>query len=171
MRYIIGLGIAVLALTIGAGTTSALQPSGSYQQTCRNIKTHGNTLYAECQDTSRNWHSTQLQDYRRCTGQIQNLNGNLECTGGNGQGVYDRDRDRDRDRDEDRDHDRDRDRRYGQGGIPYGSYSQTCQDIRVHGKQLKARCQKRSGGWRDTSLNNFQGCREIENDNGKLRCR
>lgn len=174
----------MLALAIGTGTTSALQgPSGSYQQTCRNIAVRGNSLYAECQDTDRHWRSTQLADYQRCNGDIQNLNGNLQCTGGNGYGqTGDRDHDANRDRDHDADHDRDRDHdkdhdgdrdhgRYGNNGIPQGSYAQTCQDIHVNGNQLQARCQKKNGGWRNSSLRNFDRCREIENDNGKLRCR
>jgi len=41
----------------------------------------------------------------------------------------------------------------------------------VNGNELQASCQKRNGGWRNTSLNNFGQCRDIENDNGKLKCR
>jgi hypothetical protein len=176
MRYIMGLGVALLGLAIGGGVASALQtPSGSYQQTCRKIGVRGNVLYAECQDADRHWRSAQLADYQRCRGEIQNLNGSLQCTE-NGQVGYGNGRDHDRDRDRDRDHDGDRDRdrdhgRYGHNGIPSGSYSQTCQDIHVNGNQLQARCQKKNGGWKNTSLRNFDRCREIENDNGKLRCR
>jgi len=177
MRYIFGLGAAVLMLALGwSGTASAQTPGGSYQQTCRNIGVRGNTLYADCQDTGGNWRSTQLRDYNRCRGEIQNLNGNLQCTGGNsGPGNYgsgnDRDHgryERDRNHDNDRDWDWDRDHR---NRIPRGSYVQTCQDIRVNGNQLQARCQKKNGKLRDTSLSNFWGCHDVENDNGKLRCR
>ncbi len=193
MHYIKGLGVAALALILGGtGKVCAAQsaPSGSYQQTCRNIGVRNYTLYAECQDTSNNWQSTQLRDYDRCSGEIQNINGSLQCTGnggynnggyangGYGNGNYGRDRDRDRDYDHDGDNDRDRNGNwgynrggYGDNGIPYGSYSQTCQNIRVNGNRLDASCQKRNGKLKHTSLNNFQGCREIENDNGKLRCR
>jgi len=194
MRYMIGLGVAVLALAIGTGTTSALQaPGGSYQQTCRKIGVRGNTLRAECQDGNRNWHSTQLADYQRCNGEIQNINGNLQCTGsGNGQPGYDQgrdhDRDRDRDHDADRDRDRDHDRDHDYRGdrnderhwdwdrdhrnrIPRGTYVQTCQNITVNGNRLNASCQKRNGQSKNTHLDNFQNCRDIENENGKLRCR
>jgi hypothetical protein len=175
MRYIMGLGVAILGLAIGGNISAAQQvPSGSYQQTCRKIGVRGNVLYAECQDTERHWRSAELANYQRCNGEIQNQNGSLQCTGsGYGPGAYGQgDHDRDRDRDRDRDHDGDRDHgRYGRNGIPNGSYSQTCQDIRVNGNQLQARCQKKNGGWRDTSLKNYSRCREIENDNGKLRCR
>jgi CVNH domain len=183
MRYISRLGLAALALAIiGLGTTAAAQqvPGGSYQQTCRNVGVRGSTLYAECQDTNRNWQRTELQDYQRCSGEIQNLDGRLQCTGGNGYGQngnngYGRGDGRgdDRGHDADRDHDRDRDRgRYGDNGIPYGSYSQTCQNIRINGDSLQASCQKKNGKWRNTSLGNYRSCRgEIQNDNGKLRCR
>ena len=165
MRYMMSFIVALLALVF-AGTSSSAQqvPGGSYQQTCRNIGVRGNTLYAECQDTDRHWRSTQLRDYNRCRGEIQNLNGNLQCTGGyGGNGRWQRDRNHDNDRDWDWDRDR-------RNRVPRGSYVQTCQDIRVNGNELQARCQKKNGKWRDTSLSNFYGCREIENDNGKLRC-
>jgi CVNH domain len=172
MRYIIGLGVAILGLAISGNVCSAQQaPYGSYQQTCRNIGVRGNVLYAECQDANRHWRSAQLADYQRCRGEIQNLNGSLQCTGAGGRGgggyqgggyARDRDRDHDRDWDWDRDH---------RSRIPRGSYVQTCQDIRVNGNDLQARCQKKNGGWKNASLGNFYRCRDIENDNGKLRCR
>ena len=171
MRYIMSFTVALLALAFAGIAGSAQQiPGGSYQQTCRNINARGNTLYAECEDTNRNWRSTQLRDYNRCRGEIQNINGNLQCTGGYGHGDGDRDHgryDRDRDHDNDRDWDWDRDRR---NRVPRGSYVQTCQNIQVAGNTLRARCEKKNGKWRDTSLSNFWGCRDIENDNGKLRC-
>src|SRR5947209_13192798 len=102
MRYIMGLGVAVLAVAIGGGISSAQQtPSGSYQQTCRKIGVRGNVLYAECQDADRHWRSAKLADYQRCRGEIQNLNGSLQCTE-NGQRGYGNGRDHDRDHDGDR---------------------------------------------------------------------
>jgi len=210
MRLFTGIGVAALAIMLGgAGKVCAAQqvPPGSYQQTCRNIGVRGSTLYADCQDANRNWQAAQMRDFDRCNGEIQNINGSLQCTNGYGRGVYGGyngpynngpyngpynngnggyyGRDRDRDHDRDWDHDGDRRRAngnwgygnygnngYGYGnGIPYGSYTQTCQNVRVNGNELQARCEKRNGGWRDTSLRNYNQCREIENDNGKLRCR
>jgi len=177
------LTIALLGLAFAGTAASAQQiPGGSYQQTCRDIRANGNTLSAECMDANRNWRRSELRDYNRCRGEIQNINGNLQCTGGNagngngpgyGQGRdHDGDRDhgrydRDRDHDNDRDWDWDRDHR---NRIPRGSYVQTCQNIQVAGNQLRASCQKKNGHWHNTSLSNFWGCRDIENDNGKLRC-
>jgi CVNH domain len=57
-----------------------------------------------------------------------------------------------------------------QEGVPYGSYQQTCQDIRSNGDRLSARCQREDGGWNDTSLD-YRNCRGgVINDNGNLRC-
>ena len=172
MRYMSALAVAILALVFGTATPGVAQPGGSYQQTCRNINVRGSTLSAECQNTGGGWQSTQLRDYNRCRGEIQNINGSLQCTGDN-RGGYDRD-DHDRDRDRDRDHDRDRDRDHDRdryNGAPRGSYYQTCQNVQVDGNTLRASCQKKNGKLRNTSLHNYQQCRDIENDNGKLRCR
>jgi hypothetical protein len=171
MRYMSALAVAVLALVFGTATPGVAQPGGSYQQTCRHINVRGSTLSAECQNTGGGWQSTQLRDYNRCNGEIQNINGSLQCTGSNrgGYGPNDGrgrdDHDRDRDHDGDRDHDRDR-----YNGAPRGSYYQTCQNVQVNGNTLTASCQKKNGKTRNTSLHNYQQCRDIENDNGKLRC-
>ena len=150
--------IAIAGVAVALGTPTAQGPGGSYRETCRDINTRGGTLYADCMDADRNWRHTELRDYDRCRGEIQNLNGNLSCSGQGG--GY-------RDHDHDGDHDRD----HGRYGVPPGSYSQTCQNINVNGNRLEASCQKKNGSWRNTSLNNFRGCRNIENDNGKLKCR
>jgi len=172
MRYISALAVAVLALVFGIATPAVAQPGGSYQQTCRNIGVRGSTLYAECQNTGGGWQSTQLRDYNRCRGEIQNINGSLQCTGNNRGGYgpndgHDADRGRDHDRDHDHDGDRDRDQ---YNGAPRGSYYQSCQNVQVNGNTLTASCQKKNGKLRNTSLHNYQQCRDIENDNGKLRC-
>lgn len=167
MRYITALKVAALALSLGgaAMTCQAQVPGGSYQQTCRDIGARGSTLYATCKDEGGNWRNTQLSDYQRCSGEIQNLNGNLSCTGGTGYGrggIFGGRRDRDRDRNGN----------YGNAyNGPQGSYVQTCTNIRVSGNKLEASCQKRNGQMKNSSLKNFQQCRDIENDNGKLRCR
>ena len=204
MRFLTGMGVAALAVILGGTAKPAAAqwgqqaPPGSYQQTCRNVGVSGNTLYADCMDANRNWQRTQLNNYNRCPGEIQNLNGSLQCTGNgypqgsyngpyngpyNNGGYYGRDRDRDHDRARDGDDDRRVNGGYGNGGygypnggyygngIPYGSYSQTCQNIQVNGNDLRASCEKRNGGWRNTTLRNFSGCRNIENENGKLKCR
>jgi len=170
MRYITALKVAALALGLGgAAITCQAQPGGSYRQTCRDVSVHGSDLRATCQDQGGNWRNTELRDFNRCNGEIQNLNGNLSCAGGNSGGGYGSGDHRDGDnRYGDRDHDRDHDRN-GYNGPP-GSYSQTCSNIQVNGNTLQASCQKKNGKTKTTSLHNFRDCRDIQNDNGKLRC-
>jgi hypothetical protein len=138
-----------------AAMAAAQNPSGSYQQTCRNIHVSGSTLKAKCDSGNGSWHDTQLRNYQSCSSDIQNLHGQLQCT--MGQGAVDNDRDNDNDR--------------GNGNIPQGSYTQTCQNISVSGNTLHASCKKGNGHMHNSSLRNFQSCPNIENDNGKLRCR
>lgn len=181
MRFLPTIGMAAFAVALWnpGMTATALQPSGSYQQTCQHIEVRGSTLYASCRDVNGNWQNTELRNYQRCNGQIENQNGNLQCAGGGYNGPnsgYGRDdRDRDRDRDYDRDGDRGRDGRYrrnGPNGAPNGSYVQTCQNIQMNGNRLQASCRKKNQKWRNTSLDNAYSCRgDIQNDNGKLRCR
>lgn len=57
-----------------------------------------------------------------------------------------------------------------EGGIPRGDYQLTCRDITSNGYTVQARCQKRNGDWRSTSLD-YRNCRsQIINDDGHLRC-
>lgn len=136
----------------GPGGYNQGYPGGSYTQTCRDIRKHGDTLEAKCQSRDGDWHKTTLNDYDDCRGQIVNEDGNLRCENsgygppGRGRGGY-------------------------RGGIPNGSYSQTCQDIHVSGNKLEARCQKRNGSFRNTSLDNYRACSiDINNIDGHLRC-
>jgi len=129
-------------------------PPGSYQQTCRDIGVRGDVLTARCQDTGGNWRTTQIRDISYCNGDISNENGALRCNANSGayQGGYNGGY-------------------YNQGGIPGGSYSQTCQDVRIRGNDLEATCQTTSGSWRTTRLSGFDRCGgDIANDNGSLRC-
>ncbi|HLW53237.1 MAG TPA: hypothetical protein VKW06_10380 [Candidatus Angelobacter sp.] len=55
-------------------------PPGSYQQSCRNMVVNGDTLSAQCQDTSGNWQQTSLPSIAACAGgEISNINGQLRC--------------------------------------------------------------------------------------------
>src|SRR5882724_98673 len=124
--------------------------SGPYTQSCKDIKSHGDDLEARCQTRNGDWHKTKLDDFQKCRGQIINEDGNLKCVaggyGGVGRGAY-------------------------QGNWPAGSYTQSCDGIRVDGDDLKAHCQTRDGGSRDAKLDDFQKCKsDIINDDGKLHC-
>jgi hypothetical protein len=125
-------------------------PRGDYQLTCRDIRTDGYVLKANCQKVDGGWRSTSL-DTRNCGSQIINDDGYLRCTQGGG--VYGRPP--------------------GggwQGGIPPGDYKLTCRDIRNDGNVLKANCQKVDGGWRSTSLDTRSCRNQIVNEDGRLRC-
>ena len=122
-------------------------PSGSYQQTCKNIKMRHDTLEAKCKDTSGHWVKTSLNDADRCTGDITNINGQLTC-GGYGHPEKDAAR-----------------------GAPPGSYTQTCNRVQVDGDTLRALCQTSGGQWVDTFLNDFRRCTgDITNIEGRLTC-
>jgi hypothetical protein len=157
----------------GRGNGQSGGPGGSYVQTCRDIRTHGNTLEADCQTGNRQWNRTSLRNYNSCNGGIVNDNGTLRC-GSDVGGYYNGNRDRDWDRDRDRDNDRDRGGYQGgnyQNGVPGGSYTQTCQDIRISDNTLKANCKKGNGHLKQSSLRNFTQCSDIANENGNLRCK
>lgn len=155
MRYLTTLGAVVLTMALwNPGTPCAAQtsPSGSYQQSCRNIGVNGSTLYASCKNSNGEWQSTQLQDFQRCAGEIGNNNGTLRCDmrENNFQPVS---------------------QGNWQNGAPSGGYTQTCQEIRTSGNTLEANCQTISGQWNRTSLQNFNQCiGEIENNDGRLVC-
>lgn len=53
---------------------------------------------------------------------------------------------------------------------PAGSYKNSCRNIKVQGKQLKASCENRNGKWKQTSINYKKCDRDIWNDNGELSC-
>jgi hypothetical protein len=152
-------------------------PSGSYVQTCRDIRTRGNTLEADCQTGNGQWNRTSLRNYNSCNGGVVNDGGTLRCSsdvgGYNNGGYHNGNRDRDRDRDEDRDRGQGGYNQggYYQNGVPGGSYTQTCQDIRISGSTLKANCQKGNGHYKQSTLRNFNQCSDISNENGNLHCR
>ncbi len=78
--------------------------------------------------------------YKKCSGDIWNDNGELTC------------------------------KESGSKKVPGGSYKNSCKDYYVEGKRLYARCQKKSGGWNNSSIN-YKNCdKDIWNDNGVLTC-
>src|ERR1051326_5955801 len=60
----------------GIGKAQSL-PSGSYQQSCKNVDVRDGVLTANCQDTEGKWEATQLRDFQSCGGDIINDNGAL----------------------------------------------------------------------------------------------
>ena len=59
----------------------------------------------------------------------------------------------------------------GYGNVPAGSYTQSCQNIRVHGDRLIAQCQANNGQYVRSSLQLDQcGNGDIANYDGQLVC-
>jgi CVNH domain len=94
MRYSITLGVFAVAMVLCLPSTASAAPwdgpPGTYVESCRNIRMHGDTLYARCRNTDNRWIDTSLDDVYRCVGDITNINGRLECARGRGlpQGDY-----------------------------------------------------------------------------------
>lgn len=118
-------------------------PGGSYQQSCRDIRVTGPTLTASCQDSRGRWNYSSIR-VDQCRGDIRNVGGRLQCAPGGGPG-------------------------WG-GGLPGGSYQQSCRDARVTGNTLSANCRDNRGRWNFSSIR-FNDCRSgVRNDNGRLAC-
>jgi hypothetical protein len=154
MRYLKTFGLIVLTAAFwNSGASAQNAPSGSYQQSCRNVGTNGSTLYANCRNSYGEWQSVTLPDFQRCRGDIGNDNGTLRCDmrGNDYQPAP---------------------QNNWQNGVPAGSYAQTCRDISVNGSTLEATCQQRnSDNWTRTALQNFNQCTSgIENIDGQLEC-
>ena len=116
-------------------------PNGSYALTCREVRTRGDDLTAVCQSINGQWVASTLDHYDRCSGEIVNDDGQLQCT------------------------------RRGGRLVPVGSYSQTCRNVYVRGDYLRAQCQDRDGNWTWSQLNDWDGCRRgIVNIDGHLVC-
>src|ERR1700731_4012128 len=156
MRRIVNFAMGTLMFVLVGASAGLAQsaPSGSYQQTCRDIGVRGDVLTARCKDTGGNWRNAQMRDISYCNGDITNENGALRCASSTGayQGGYNGGY-------------------YNQGGIPGGSYAQTCQDVHIQGNDMEARCQTTNGDWRTTRLSSFDRCGgDIANDDGRRRC-
>ena len=85
---------AALAGAVALTTIPAhAQPGGSYVESCRDIRTSGDTVSAVCRRMDGSWERTQVSG---CRGGIANTNGHLTCGGREGYGSsygpgYDRD--------------------------------------------------------------------------------
>jgi len=181
VSLVAGLGLAATAL---APASAQAIPSGSYQQSCTNIRVRGDQLIARCTNPQgvaiRS--SIALDSCRR--GDIVNSNGQLACNAngyGNGRRWHRRDGD---------------DRGYNNGGynnggynnggynnggynngrygngVVSGSYQSSCTNVYMNGPNLTASCTA-PNGQRITSSINAAQCRggDIANVNGRLACR
>jgi hypothetical protein len=137
MSYRLSL-IATATLYAGVFLTPSVAlavPSGSYLQSCSNVRQSGNTVSAVCADRNGVRIRTTINMNICSTDRLSNLNGSLRC----------------------------------EGGLPQGSYRQTCQDTVVENNVLRARCRNRGGALRNTNLG--LPCRgSISNNDGQLLC-
>ncbi len=141
---------AVSLLAFASPAEARWRPSGSYEDTCRNIDFDGDMLTASCRRRDGGWRNTWLNNADDCDGRVVNDNGQLECGWRDG-GWRDRGRARD--------------------DGPMGSYRRTCQHIRMDGYTLRATCQRRDGSWRWTYLDGAYDCDgRIANFDGRLIC-
>ena len=164
-------------------------PSGSYQQSCQNIRIRNGMLIARCNGPQGLVRTT--IDPNSCRrGDIVNANGQLACNRvgyqngqyGNGRDGNDND-DRHRNRGNgDRDGNNGNNGNgndygngnngYGNGyGIPRGSYQQSCSNVHVSGGTLIATCPGRNGSM--TTSIDPRSCRgaDIANVDGRLACK
>ncbi|AIY42374.1 Cyanovirin-N domain protein [Collimonas arenae] len=122
-------------------------PPGTYLQSCRDIRIRGDVLEAVCGSGNGNVR-TSISLYSCRSGSFENINGNLQCTGGGGGGGGRNNRD-----------------------LPPGSYLQSCSDISIRGGVLEASC---GGGdnRRVRSSVSLSSCRSgsFSNINGYLQC-
>src|ERR1043166_7634561 len=133
MRGILRCSAVAVMFIVGFGISHAQSmPPGSYQQTCRNIDFHDDVLMANCQDSTGHWQSAQLRDVQSCRSDIINDDGALRCSRSGGVAA----------------------------GLPGGSYTQSCQDVRAHGDDLQARCPTANGDWKDTKLDDYNRSEE-----------
>jgi hypothetical protein len=58
---------------------SDVLPPGSYISTCKDVRLHGTTLYASCNNGKDHWLNAELRDANKCAGDIANQNGTLRC--------------------------------------------------------------------------------------------
>jgi hypothetical protein len=164
MRYLTTFSLILLTALLWHPRASAQNdvPSGSYVQTCRDIRTVGNTLEAVCDNGNGDWTVSSLRNIDRCISGIENLYGHLGCTKAKYVGqitttYY---------------YPPGHKRGYVQSGLPSGSYLDTCNDAHISGSTLVATCETGDGSSRRSSLHYFNECSSsVVNINGRLACR
>jgi hypothetical protein len=122
-------------------------PRGSWDRTCRDARMNGPILRARCDNGRGRWIYTQI-DVRACPGErIRNTWGQLTCERGYGYGGG------------------------WSGGLPAGSWGETCRQPRMRGSVLTAVCDDGNYRWRTTSID-VRRCYNgrVKNSWGRLIC-
>jgi len=143
-RLIIIPGLMFFLILLGFNTSASAQgnlPSGSYKESCKDIQKMPGNVLWAMCEKRDGTYQKSTLQLSECEGDISNNNGQLNCKKKPGKRP------------------------------PSGSYQNSCKDIQVEGKQLKAKCQKQNGSWNNTKLN-YKNCTgDIRNDNGELSCK
>jgi hypothetical protein len=187
------VGASLAAASLAAPASAQYAPSGSYQQSCTNIRVRGDQLVARCTNANGAQVRTSIALNSCRGGDIANSNGQLVCNGGS---SYGNGRWRNRHRDNGNGNggynngngygNGNGNNGYNNGGYnnggynnggynngyaPSGSYQQSCRNIRVNGGTLTASCPTANGNFVTTSINP-RSCRgaDIANRNGQLVC-
>jgi hypothetical protein len=150
----IAFGMALI-LAGFAPVMAQYAPGGSYQNSCVNVRMHGNAISARC--TAPNGQYVHSRLALPCYGDIANNNGYLRCNGGGG--GY-------------RPGFRPPHPGPGYGYLPPGSYQGSCRNAYANGPMLTAECTATNGAWIRSSLE-VNRCRpgtDIANVNGRLNC-
>src|SRR4051794_14961310 len=87
MRIATGVLAAVLLGGVSWGAAAQTQgtPQGTYLRSCTNASVQGDSLTALCRRSDGREDRTTLSGYRRCVGDIGNINGALQCNGSGGE--------------------------------------------------------------------------------------
>jgi hypothetical protein len=142
MRCTSALITLAIAVFLGQATAQQTNPSGSYQQTCSEISVKKGNLYAQCTDEKGKAHSAKLSNYEKCSTDIANKDGSLECA-----------------------------HAHAATSQPPGPYTETCRDIQMKGSTLHAVCKSADGREAPTKLNDANRCMQgVTNINGVLSC-
>jgi len=176
-----GLGLAATAL---APAMAQSIPSGSYQQSCTNIRVRGDQLTARCTNPQGVVVRSSIALSSCRNGDIVNSNGQLACnSNGNGYGNGRRGQHRNGDNNNggnnggynngnNNNNGGYNNGGYGNRGAAPGSYQSSCTNVYMNGQTLTASCTS-PNGQRITSSINAAQCRggDIANVNGRLACR
>ena len=154
-------GFLCAALTVAAAGAQGYgqAPSGSYTQSCQNIRVRGDRLSANCTATNGQYVRSSLRLSACGTGDIANYNGQLVCARRGGYGM-------------------------GNGGAgssasgwwgstyPTGSYQDSCRNVHMRGSVLVAECTNPQSAYVRSflDLNQCHRTDHIANVNGQLRC-
>jgi len=82
MKARLGLFVVVALAGLSISADAQAPPPGSYQRTCREIRMQGPTLSAVCSREHGRGEQVTALNVARCVGDIRNLNGQLQCNGG-----------------------------------------------------------------------------------------